>query len=171
MTTLYSYLKVYRNIWKHFTLQCPYYTLFNKYLLWYVLCSRVCYYYGRLQNYICFAFLLKVRVDSGIQEGSDISIYYDPMISKVINIIRILESKYYYYKSYMIKRRLVYCFVVYQLVTFGSTRAEALKKMKNALDNYVIRGIHCINKYKHIFKCKRFQYFIISFIIILRCSS
>ncbi len=31
-----------------------------------------------------FAFLLKVRVDSGIQEGSDISIYYDPMISKVI---------------------------------------------------------------------------------------
>lgn len=31
-----------------------------------------------------FAFHLKVRVDSGIQEGSDISIYYDPMISKVI---------------------------------------------------------------------------------------
>ncbi len=31
-----------------------------------------------------FSFLLKVRVDSGIQEGSDISIYYDPMISKVI---------------------------------------------------------------------------------------
>jgi len=26
---------------------------------------------------------LKVRVDSGIQQGSDISIYYDPMISKV----------------------------------------------------------------------------------------
>lgn len=25
----------------------------------------------------------QVRVDSGIQEGSDISIYYDPMISKV----------------------------------------------------------------------------------------
>lgn len=32
----------------------------------------------------CFAFLLKVRVDSGIEEGSDISIYYDPMISKVM---------------------------------------------------------------------------------------
>ena len=27
--------------------------------------------------------LYQVRVDSGIQEGSDISIYYDPMISKV----------------------------------------------------------------------------------------
>lgn len=25
----------------------------------------------------------QVRVDSGVQEGSDISIYYDPMISKV----------------------------------------------------------------------------------------
>lgn len=28
-------------------------------------------------------FPCQVRVDSGIQEGSDISIYYDPMISKV----------------------------------------------------------------------------------------
>lgn len=35
-------------------------------------------------DYCYFAFLSKVRVDSGIQEGSDISIYYDPMISKVI---------------------------------------------------------------------------------------
>uniref|UniRef100_A0A672NRY4 Propionyl-CoA carboxylase alpha chain, mitochondrial n=1 Tax=Sinocyclocheilus grahami TaxID=75366 RepID=A0A672NRY4_SINGR len=56
-----------------------------------------------------FAFLSKVRVDSGIQEGSDISIYYDPMISK--------------------------------LVTYGKTREEALKKMEEALDNYVIRGV------------------------------
>lgn len=33
---------------------------------------------------ILFAsYFLKVRVDSGIQQGSDISIYYDPMISKV----------------------------------------------------------------------------------------
>lgn len=28
----------------------------------------------------------QVRVDSGIQEGSDISIYYDPMISKVSDV-------------------------------------------------------------------------------------
>ncbi|XP_029460364.1 propionyl-CoA carboxylase alpha chain, mitochondrial isoform X3 [Rhinatrema bivittatum] len=52
---------------------------------------------------------LQVRVDSGIQEGSDISIYYDPMISK--------------------------------LVTHGSNRAEALQRMEEALDNYVIRGV------------------------------
>lgn len=36
------------------------------------------------QYVIVFTFCsLKVRVDSGIQQGSDISIYYDPMISKV----------------------------------------------------------------------------------------
>lgn len=29
------------------------------------------------------SYLYQVRVDSGIEEGSDISIYYDPMISKV----------------------------------------------------------------------------------------
>ncbi|XP_038242562.1 propionyl-CoA carboxylase alpha chain, mitochondrial [Dermochelys coriacea] len=48
-------------------------------------------------------------VDSGIQEGSDISIYYDPMISK--------------------------------LITYGIDRAEALQRMEEALDNYVIRGV------------------------------
>ncbi|XP_023620691.1 propionyl-CoA carboxylase alpha chain, mitochondrial isoform X2 [Myotis lucifugus] len=52
---------------------------------------------------------LQVRVDSGIQPGSDISIYYDPMISK--------------------------------LITYGSDRTEALKRMEDALDNYVIRGV------------------------------
>ncbi|KAF4025799.1 hypothetical protein G4228_017733, partial [Cervus hanglu yarkandensis] len=51
----------------------------------------------------------EVRVDSGIQPGSDISIYYDPMISK--------------------------------LITYGSNRTEALKRMEDALDNYVIRGV------------------------------
>uniref|UniRef100_W5U7V4 Propionyl-CoA carboxylase alpha chain, mitochondrial n=1 Tax=Ictalurus punctatus TaxID=7998 RepID=W5U7V4_ICTPU len=64
---------------------------------------------GRLSQYEEPVNLAGVRVDSGIQEGSDISIYYDPMISK--------------------------------LVTYGATRAEALKKMEDALDNYVIRGV------------------------------
>ncbi|XP_018432126.1 PREDICTED: propionyl-CoA carboxylase alpha chain, mitochondrial isoform X1 [Nanorana parkeri] len=64
---------------------------------------------GRLSQYQEPLHLPGVRVDSGIQEGSDISIYYDPMISK--------------------------------LVTHGSTRAEALKRMEDALDNYVIRGV------------------------------
>jgi hypothetical protein len=47
-------------------------------------------------------------VDSGIFEGSEISMYYDPMISK--------------------------------LVTYGSDREQALKRMEKALDHYVIRG-------------------------------
>ncbi|XP_073526498.1 propionyl-CoA carboxylase alpha chain, mitochondrial [Phyllobates terribilis] len=64
---------------------------------------------GRLSQYDEPQHLPGVRVDSGIQEGSDISIYYDPMISK--------------------------------LVTHGSNRTEALKRMEDALDNYIIRGV------------------------------
>nr|XP_033803772.1 propionyl-CoA carboxylase alpha chain, mitochondrial [Geotrypetes seraphini] len=64
---------------------------------------------GRLSQYQEPLHVPGVRVDSGIDEGSDISIYYDPMISK--------------------------------LVTYGSNRAEALQRMEEALDNYVIRGV------------------------------
>ncbi|XP_032102265.1 propionyl-CoA carboxylase alpha chain, mitochondrial isoform X6 [Sapajus apella] len=64
---------------------------------------------GRLSQYQEPLHLPGVRVDSGIQPGSDISIYYDPMISK--------------------------------LITYGSDRTEALKRMEDALDNYVIRGV------------------------------
>ncbi|KAM5147441.1 propionyl-CoA carboxylase alpha chain isoform 1-T1 [Callospermophilus lateralis] len=64
---------------------------------------------GRLSQYQEPIHLPGVRVDSGIQPGSDISIYYDPMISK--------------------------------LIAHGSDRTEALKRMEDALDNYVIRGV------------------------------
>ncbi|XP_064413713.1 propionyl-CoA carboxylase alpha chain, mitochondrial isoform X2 [Latimeria chalumnae] len=64
---------------------------------------------GRLSQYEEPLHVPSVRTDSGIQEGSDISIYYDPMISK--------------------------------LVTHGSNRAEALQRMEEALDNYIIRGV------------------------------
>ncbi|XP_015978625.2 propionyl-CoA carboxylase alpha chain, mitochondrial isoform X1 [Rousettus aegyptiacus] len=64
---------------------------------------------GRLSQYQEPVHLPGVRVDSGIQPGSDISIYYDPMISK--------------------------------LITYGSDRTEALKRMEDALDNYIIRGV------------------------------
>uniref|UniRef100_A0A4W2GV63 Propionyl-CoA carboxylase alpha chain, mitochondrial n=1 Tax=Bos indicus x Bos taurus TaxID=30522 RepID=A0A4W2GV63_BOBOX len=64
---------------------------------------------GRLSQYEEPIHLPGVRVDSGIQPGSDISIYYDPMISK--------------------------------LITYGSDRTEALKRMEDALDSYVIRGV------------------------------
>ncbi|KAM4591541.1 propionyl-CoA carboxylase alpha chain [Odontesthes bonariensis] len=80
---------------------------------------------GRLSQYQEPLNLSNVRVDSGIEEGSDISIYYDPMISK--------------------------------LVTYGATRAEALARMEDALDNYVIRGVtHNIPLLREIITHPRF---------------
>ncbi|XP_042313548.1 propionyl-CoA carboxylase alpha chain, mitochondrial [Sceloporus undulatus] len=64
---------------------------------------------GRLSQYKEPLHVPSVRVDSGVQQGSEISIYYDPMISK--------------------------------LITYGFNRAEALQRMEEALDNYVIRGV------------------------------
>lgn len=40
---------------------------------------------GRLDRYVEPTHIPGVRVDSGIKEGSEISIYYDPMISKLIS--------------------------------------------------------------------------------------
>ncbi|XP_061600863.1 propionyl-CoA carboxylase alpha chain, mitochondrial [Cololabis saira] len=80
---------------------------------------------GRLSQYQEPLNISNVRVDSGIEEGSDISIYYDPMISK--------------------------------LVTYGSSRAEALAKMEEALDNYVVRGVtHNIPLLREIITHPRF---------------
>ncbi|KAF4795156.1 hypothetical protein TURU_095216 [Turdus rufiventris] len=80
---------------------------------------------GKLSQYQEPLHVPNVRVDSGIQQGSDISIYYDPMISK--------------------------------LITYGSNRAEALKRMEEALDNYVIRGVaHNISLLREVIIHPRF---------------
>lgn len=50
-----------------------------------------------------------IRVDNGYEEGMEIPIYYDPMLSK--------------------------------LITYGSTRAEAIQLMKSAIKNYHVKGI------------------------------
>ncbi|HVF43517.1 MAG TPA: acetyl-CoA carboxylase biotin carboxylase subunit [Pyrinomonadaceae bacterium] len=50
-----------------------------------------------------------VRDDGGVYEGAEVSIYYDPMISK--------------------------------LATWGRTRAEAVERMRRALDEYAVGGI------------------------------
>jgi acetyl-CoA carboxylase, biotin carboxylase subunit len=50
-----------------------------------------------------------IRDDSGVSEGDEVSIHYDPMISK--------------------------------LAAWGSTRAEALDRMRRALDEYAVGGI------------------------------
>ncbi|MFM8395370.1 MAG: acetyl-CoA carboxylase biotin carboxylase subunit, partial [Acidobacteriota bacterium] len=51
-----------------------------------------------------------VRDDSGVYEGWEVPIHYDPMISK--------------------------------LATWGATRAEAISRMRRALDEYIVSGIH-----------------------------
>jgi len=50
-----------------------------------------------------------VRIDSGIREGMDISVYYDPILSKVIS--------------------------------FSDDRNGAIRKMREALDRYVLLGV------------------------------
>merc|ERR1712129_204668 len=51
-----------------------------------------------------------IRTDTGIQEGAEISVHYDPMISK--------------------------------LIVHGKDRQEALSKMRDSLDSYVIHGLN-----------------------------
>ncbi len=50
-----------------------------------------------------------VRVDTGVYEGGEVSMYYDPMVAK--------------------------------LITWGRDRDEAISKMRDALDQFVVRGI------------------------------
>ena len=64
---------------------------------------------GRLVRYMPPAAGADVRVDTGVHEGGEISMFYDPMIAK--------------------------------LVTRGDTRDDAIRRMRDALDAYCIRGV------------------------------
>ena len=64
---------------------------------------------GRLVRYMPPASSRDVRVDTGVREGGEISMFYDPMIAK--------------------------------LITRGDTREEAIRRMREALDAYCIRGV------------------------------
>ena len=64
---------------------------------------------GRLVRYMPPASSRDVRVDTGVREGGEISMYYDPMIAK--------------------------------LITRGDTRDDAIRRMRDALDAYYIRGV------------------------------
>jgi 3-methylcrotonyl-CoA carboxylase alpha subunit len=50
-----------------------------------------------------------VRVDTGVRQGDEVTVYYDPMIAK--------------------------------LVTWDKNRDEALKRLRNALDDYRVVGL------------------------------
>ena len=67
-----------------------------------------------------------IRIDTGVEEGSEISMYYDPMISK--------------------------------LITWGKDRKEAMDLLKDAMDEYVIRGVtHNIGFGNSILKNEAFR--------------
>ncbi len=65
---------------------------------------------GRLVRYRPPEASETVRVDTGIVEGSEVSMFYDPMIAK--------------------------------LVTWGEDRPQAIERMNDALDAYLIRGLN-----------------------------
>lgn len=65
---------------------------------------------GRLVRYRPPVESAAVRVDTGIEEGSEVSMFYDPMIAK--------------------------------LVTRGDDRQQAIERMNEALDSYLIRGVN-----------------------------
>ncbi|MBT8104540.1 MAG: acetyl/propionyl/methylcrotonyl-CoA carboxylase subunit alpha [Woeseiaceae bacterium] len=64
---------------------------------------------GRLVYYRPPAEDAHVRVDTGVYEGGEVSMFYDPMVAK--------------------------------LVTWGENRAEAIDRMRTALDKFIVRGI------------------------------
>ncbi len=64
---------------------------------------------GRLVKYMPPKESEVVRVDTGVYEGGEVSMYYDPMIAK--------------------------------LITYGSTRDRAIAHMRDALNEFFIRGV------------------------------
>ena len=81
---------------------------------------------GRLVRYQSPAQNENVRVDTGVYEGGEVSMYYDPMIAK--------------------------------LVTHGTTRNEAIDHMRQALDEYYIRGVsHNISFLNAVMSHPRFK--------------
>ena len=81
---------------------------------------------GRITHYQPPAETDGVRIDTGIYEGSEISMFYDPMIAK--------------------------------LCTYAPTRAEAIARMRLALDECYLRGIsHNISFLSAVMAHPRFQ--------------
>ncbi|RIK87646.1 MAG: acetyl/propionyl-CoA carboxylase subunit alpha [Planctomycetota bacterium] len=64
---------------------------------------------GRLVRYLAPPESPHVRVDAGVYEGGEVSIYYDPMIAK--------------------------------LITCGETREQARSRLRDALNEFYIRGV------------------------------
>jgi propionyl-CoA carboxylase alpha chain len=64
---------------------------------------------GRLKTFRPPSQRLAIRIDTGVVEGAEVSIYFDPMIAK--------------------------------LISYGSTRKEAINLMLEALDEFLLEGV------------------------------
>ncbi len=81
---------------------------------------------GRLVRYLPPPISDAVRVDTGVYEGGEVSMHYDPMIAKVI--------------------------------THGSTRDDAIAQMREALNEFYVRGVsHNISFLAAVVEQARFQ--------------
>jgi len=81
---------------------------------------------GRLVRYLPPAESDAVRVDTGVYEGGEVSMHYDPMIAK--------------------------------LITYGSTRPRAIEHMREALNEFHIRGVsHNISFLAALIEHQRFR--------------
>ena len=81
---------------------------------------------GRLIRYLPPMESESVRVDTGVYEGDEISIHYDPMIAK--------------------------------LITHGTNREEAIGRMRDALNEFCIRGVsHNISFLAALVQHQRFR--------------
>ncbi|REJ91112.1 MAG: acetyl/propionyl/methylcrotonyl-CoA carboxylase subunit alpha [Planctomycetota bacterium] len=81
---------------------------------------------GRLVRYLPPTESDAVRVDAGVYEGGEVSMYYDPMIAK--------------------------------LITHGETREQARERMRDALNEFHVRGVsHNISFLSALIEHRRFR--------------
>lgn len=83
-----------------------------------------------------------VRIDTGVRQGDEVSIYYDPMISKLITYGKCWLASHL---ALALSRSL--CRVLTHLVHCvgdvpGANRGEALRQMVRALEQYQVVGLN-----------------------------
>nr|CAD7411689.1 unnamed protein product [Timema poppensis] len=92
---------------------------------------------GRLTKYQEPLHIPKVCCDSGVEERSKISIYYDPMICYCYCYRCVVTVEWRKGSEISIYYDPMIC----KLVCYGNTRKEAINTSIKALDSYVIRGV------------------------------
>jgi len=73
-----------------------------------------------------------VRIETGVREGDEVSVHYDPMIAKLVVWG---PGLFFYYKPILIQ------FFYFTLALFTSDRDSALRKLYTCLSEYNIDGL------------------------------